>query len=402
MNILFLSISKIKKISERGIYTDLIREFRNRGNNVYVVSPRERRYKKRTEFSNEEGINILRIKTGNITKINLIEKGISTLLIEKQFLYGIKKYFNNIVFDLIIYSTPPVTFEKIVQYVKERDNARSYLILKDIFPQNAVDLGLLKKGGLIYRHFRKKEINLYKLSDFIGCMSQANVDYIIRNNPFLEQFNIEVCPNSIEPIDNVVIEKKEKNKIRENYCIPKDTIVLIYGGNLGKPQCIDFLIKILKSNKNREDIYFLIIGSGTEYLKLKNHIDKNGYMNAKLYPYLPKEEYDELVPACDVGLILLDPRFTIPNFPSRLLTYMEFSMPVIAATDVNTDLGKIIMEGEFGYWCECGDINGFNKILGKLCTNSQLLLWMGKKARDYFDRNYIISKAYDIIVNHFK
>jgi hypothetical protein len=146
MNILFLSISKIKKISERGIYTDLIREFRNRGNNVYVVSPRERRYKKRTEFSNEEGINILRIKTGNITKINLIEKGISTLLIEKQFLYGIKKYFNNIVFDLIIYSTPPVTFEKIVQYVKERDNARSYLILKDIFPQNAVDLGLLKKA----------------------------------------------------------------------------------------------------------------------------------------------------------------------------------------------------------------------------------------------------------------
>ena len=402
MNILFLSISRLEKISGRGIYTDLIREFKNRGNNVYVVSPEERWYGKRTEFSKENGINILRIRTGNITKTNLIEKGISTLLIEKQFLNGIKRYFNNVKFDLIIYSTPPVTFEKVVGYVKERDNAKSYLILKDIFPQNAVDLGLLKKGGIIHRYFRKKEISLYKLSDFIGCMSQANADYIISNNPFLKQVNIEVCPNSIEPVDINVISKEEKNKIRENYSIPNDAIVLIYGGNLGKPQGIDFLISVLISNKNREGIYFLITGSGTEYLKLKKHMDRTGYMNAKLYPYLSKEKYDELVQACDIGMIFLDSRFTIPNFPSRLLTYMEFSIPVLAATDVNTDVGKTIMEGEFGYWCESSEIYKFNEILERLCSNRELLIQMGKNARKYLYGNYIVSKAYDIIVNHFK
>ena len=59
-----------------------------------------------------------------------------------------------------------------------------------------------------------------------------------------------------------------------------------------------------------------------------------------------------LANSCDVGLIFLDKRFTIPNFPSRLLSYMQASMPVLAATDVNTDIGKVIEEGESDIGCE--------------------------------------------------
>lgn len=89
-------------------------------------------------------------------------------------------------FDLIIYSTPPITFQRAVEYVKERDNAQTYLLLKDIFPQNAVDIGILSKNGwkgLIYKYFRKKEKKLYGISDRIGCMSEANCKYILSHNP---------------------------------------------------------------------------------------------------------------------------------------------------------------------------------------------------------------------------
>ena len=75
---------------------------------------------------------------------------------------------------------------------------RHYLLLKDIFPQNAVDLGMFSKGGLLYRMFRKKEERLYQLSDYIGCMSPANVDYILRHNREVDIHRVEVCPNSIE------------------------------------------------------------------------------------------------------------------------------------------------------------------------------------------------------------
>src|SRR5690625_2000511 len=210
MNILFLSIGRLNNIDDKGLYTDLIREFRNNGHQLYVVSSREKRLNNETEYVIENGVHILRVKIGNITKVNVFEKGISTLMIEELFLKAIRKYFKDIKFQLVIYSTPPITFEKVIRYIKKRDNASSYLLLKDIFPQNAVDLKMVKKNGLIHRYFRSKEKKLYAQSDFIGCMSQANVDFILKNNPKISQDRTEVCPNSIEPL---TVEKDESKLI---------------------------------------------------------------------------------------------------------------------------------------------------------------------------------------------
>ena len=188
MNILFLTMVNLINLNQQNIYTDLLRQFRNNGHNVYVICPREKRFNLPTEYVIEEGVRFLRIRIGNITKTNVVEKGISTIMIEKLFLKAIKKYINNIRFDLVIYSTPPITFEKVVRYIKNRNGARSYLLLKDIFPQNAVDLNMLNKKSPIYWYFRNKEKRLYKNSDYIGCMSKANVDYVLKNNP-------EICPD---------------------------------------------------------------------------------------------------------------------------------------------------------------------------------------------------------------
>ena len=108
----------------------------------------------------EENATLLRVKTLNLQKTNVIEKGLATISLQAVFTKAIKKYFRGVMFDWVLYSTPPITFEKVVRYVKKRDNAKSYLLLKDIFPQNAVDLEMLsKKGtkGIIYRYFRRKE-----------------------------------------------------------------------------------------------------------------------------------------------------------------------------------------------------------------------------------------------------
>ena len=91
---------------------------------------------------------ILRLKIGNIQKVNPIEKGISTILIEPLFINGIKKYFSNVRFDLVLYATPPITFAKVIKFIKKRDRAKSYLMLKDIFPQNSLDLGMLSASGI--------------------------------------------------------------------------------------------------------------------------------------------------------------------------------------------------------------------------------------------------------------
>lgn len=404
MNVIFLTMST-RNIADRGIYSDLLRKFLAEGHKVYIVSPRERRQGLPTELFVQNGAHILGVKTLNLQKTSVIEKGIGQVLVENQYRRAIKKHLRGIKFDLILYSTPPITFPKVISYLKRLNpEAKTYLLLKDIFPQNAVDLGMMSKSGvkgILYRYFRRKEKRLYKLSDYIGCMSPANVKYVLDHNPEIDPNKVEVAPNSFELIKNDLVPDKEVGKkldVRRQYGLPDDNPVFIYGGNLGKPQGIPYLIECLQANSFREDCHFLIIGTGTELPKLKKWQAETSPKNVTVMDGLPKKEYDELVQACDVGLIFLDHRFTIPNFPSRMLTYLENRMPILCATDPNTDMGKISEENGFGYWCESDSVGAFTNILDRMIRANRTE--MGGNGYSFLCKNYLIENTYNAIVKH--
>ena len=399
MNLLFITLSRIDTIQRSSIYCDLLRCFQAAGHAVYTVSANEKRTGLPTEYAEVDGAHILNVATGNVTKVsNLIEKGISTLTLETLFIRAIKKHLSNVKFDLVLYSTPPITLCKAVAYVKKRDKAQTYLLLKDIFPQNAVDIGMIPKNGpkgLLYRFFRSKEKKLYALSDRIGCMSKANAEYVIRHNPEVDPTKVEVCPNSIEVTD-MSVTPEVRGELREKYGIPLDKKVFVYGGNLGKPQGVPFLIKCLESQKESKDAYFLIVGSGTEYGKLEKWFAEAKPENARLLQRLPKEDYDRLVAACDVGMIFLDHRFTIPNFPSRLLSYMQAKLPVLCCTDPNTDIGKVCVDGGFGWSCESNSTEAFDAQVQKAVASD--LPQMGQAGFDYLRANYSAEESSRIIM----
>ena len=400
MNILFLTLHPISDISERGIYTDLMREFIRHGHQMHIVVPAERRFHLPTGIKESDGAKILSVKTLNIQKTNLIEKGLGTLLLEYQYQHAIRKYWKNIKFDLILYSTPPITFNRVISSVKRRCEAKTYLLLKDIFPQNAVDLGMFSKDSFVYKLFRKKEERLYQLSDHIGCMSPANVEYVLRHNPSITAERVEVCPNSIELYGK---ESKYNNGgLLQKLNIPTDKLLLIYGGNLGRPQGVYFLMNVLAANEKRTDTYFVVVGNGTEYGKISQWFRNNTPHNSCLIPSLPKQEYDDLVSACDVGLIFLDNRFTIPNYPSRLLSYLENRMPVLMATDMNTDIGPIAEKNGYGLWTESGNLETFMEMVEFVAEDREKLKLMGEKGYDYMKENYTVERTYRIIMKHFQ
>lgn len=395
MKVLFLTLSHISSIEQRGIYTDLLRKFRDEGHDVTIVTPLERRLGIDTNMLEVDGVSILQVKTLNITKSHVIEKGIATLSIEYQYLNAIKKYLKDTKFDLVLYSTPPITFEKVINYIKKRDSAYAYLLLKDIFPQNAVDMKMMKEGGLIHKFFERKEKRLYSISDTIGCMSLANVDFIIENNPEIDKTKVEVNPNSIEPL-YIEYTKEEKNRVKTKYNLPLDKKIFVYGGNLGIPQGIDFLIETIQLLQEPA-AHILIVGSGTQFQKLKDWFDAHKPSNATLLSGLPKNEYDTLLAACDIGMIFLHKDFTIPNFPSRLLTYIEMKKPVLAATDVNTDIGKIIEEAGCGYWVESGDLNAIQNKISQLCKDD--LTALGVKGWELLQKEYLVERSYNLILD---
>lgn len=419
-NMIFLTMSRITDIEVRGIYTALLRKFRDEGWNVYVVTPRERSLGLPTKLVNANdnlnekrvgSVHILGVKTLNLQKTNAIEKGVGQVLVESQYQAAIKKYLSDVKFDLVLYSTPPITFPKVIAYLKRQNpQAMTYLLLKDIFPQNAVDLGMMTKGGvkgLLYKFFRNKEKKLYALSDYIGCMSPANVNYVIKHNPEIGRARVEVAPNSVEaPCPPKGENSNDEDRflsggseaIRIKYRLPVNKTIFIYGGNLGKPQGIPYLIECLKANSGRKDCHFLIVGTGTEYARLESWYRKNAPSNVTVMNGLPKEDYDNLVRACDIGLIFLDHRFTIPNFPSRLLSYLENKMPVICATDPNTDMGRIAEGNGFGLWCESKYPEDFSDLVDKMLESD--IKVMGEKGYDFLIKNYTVDNTYNAIIRH--
>lgn len=396
MNILFLSVYEIADSNSGYIYADLVREFSKHGDKIYAVSPT----KCDDEFFKDgNGVNIIRVRNGQIQKTGRIKKVINLLTLEKNTVKAVKKYASDVKFDFVVNMSSNLSYIKTAKYFKKRDGAIYYLLLKDIFPQNAVDIGMMKKNGLaglIYKYFAKKEKKAYKTVDFIGCMSNKNREYVLKNNPSIDENKVTVVPNSIEPSDFGFTEE-ENRAMREKYGIPQGKTVFVYGGNLGKPQAVPFIIECLKTQENNENVFFLIVGDGTEYPKFESFMTDSKQKNVKLLKRLPREDFDTMLSSCDVGLIFLDSRFTVPNYPSRLLSYMQAGLPVYACTDINTDVGDDIVNGKFGWKSISGDLDGFVKTMEIIAGAN--LPEMGKNAQKYLAERFSVALSYELIMS---
>ncbi|WP_372663111.1 glycosyltransferase family 4 protein [Cohnella sp.] len=398
MRVLYIATSFPEPNKGATIYTDLAEALYEAGYEITVAVSEQSRNKKSTELKKERNFDVLRIVTGNYYDVGLIEKGITTLKIPVLMRKGITKHLGHRKFDMILFEAPPVTNVGLVAWAKKKFNCRAYLMLKDIFPQNAVDLGIMKCNSLLFRYFTTKEKKLYKTADFIGCMSSANKNYVAEHNPWLDPKKVEIFPNTKKLIDNI---ESNESPIRERYGIPNEACVFLFGGNMGRPQYIELLCKAVKECKDDNEIYFLFVGRGTDRYKLEQTIREKDIKNALVIENLPRDEYEQITRECDVGLIVLDPRFTIPNYPSRILSYMEYAKPILAATDKVTDLKDLIEEAQCGEWVWSGDTDAFVTRVKEMAASKELST-IGINGRKYIEDNFNVKNSVDILEKHFK
>lgn len=388
MKILFIMIAYPDVKANSSMYTDLTREFSLAGHNVYVAVANG---PKTTSFNLEYNINVLRVKTLELFKTSFIKKGFVTLLLPFQIERALKKYLQDILFDFIVIPTPPITFLSTVRKLRKKSNLGIYLILRDIFPQNAIDLAILK-NPLLKAYFRKQEKKLYAISDYIGCMSPGNISYIKKHNPEVLPDKLHLLPNW----KNVTMYKSPDSTLKSKYGLDNKFIAL-YGGNFGRPQQIDFILELAKETSYLHDVIFMLIGEGTEKARLVELVKKNNLKNVIIKDSLPRDKYQDLVKICDIGLVNLNRKFSIPNIPSRTLSYWEAKIPVLASIDQNTDFSSILDESGSGFWSITGDIKSYKQNFEKLYSNKQLRSTMGENGYQYLLKNCTTAHAYSII-----
>ena len=267
MKVIFLALAFPKMNDTKYLYFGLITEFHENGHDVTVVAPA---YDDNiTGLQIENGINIIRVKTLPLFNVGIIKKGIANMMLPYQYKKAIKKYNLELDYDLILTPTPPISLYGVASWLKKKSKAKIYLVLRDIFPQNAVDLGLMSQGGLIHKYFRSKEKKLYAISDRIGCMSQGNISYIIKHNPSVPPEKLHLLPNWS---DMIAVESEDKIRELRSKEGLKNKFIVIFGGNIGLPQKLENIVELAEACQDEKDILFLIMGGGNERKNLEEKI----------------------------------------------------------------------------------------------------------------------------------
>lgn len=397
MKVLFLAIAFPNAKKTTNLYNDLVEEFNNNGHEVYVIAPT---LDNKTKLVVEEEINILRVKTYKLFNVGIIRKGIANVMLPVQFKKAIKSHLNKYNFDLILIPTPPISLYGLAKWLKKKSLAKTYLILRDIFPQNAVDLELIRENGLIHKYFRDKEKKLYKLSDAIGCMSKGNIDYLEKQNPEIDKSKLHLLPNW-EKSRHFKFINNEENSVISKYNL-ENKFVILFGGNIGKPQQLENIIKLAIECKEIKDLVFFIIGGGSEKLKLEQRVKELQCDNIIIKDYVLKADYFKILSMADVGLISLNKNFTIPNIPSKCLSYFNLKKPILASLDKATDFGLILDNHNAGLWDYCDNIEGLKEKIILLYNNPELRNKMGLNGYNYLINELTPKQAYKTIINSFE
>lgn len=385
--LLFLMLSYPDVGRDQNMYTDLVQELVRRGCDVKVLCPAGDGAG--VGLHSEGGVAVLRVHTGRLFRVGLVRKGWSNLRLPAQFGRALEPWLREWRAEWVITPTPPITLTPLVRRLKQRWGCRSYLILRDIFPQNAVDLGLLH-NGLVLRHLRRLEQQTYATSDLIGCMSPGNRSYLLRGNSQVKARKVRLFSNWISPDDDRL---RDKTKAKREVGIDGEFVCLL-GGNLGRPQRVDFFVDVAQAVGPDARVRFLVVGDGTERQWLEREVARRHLNHVTLLPWLDRQHYSKILEASDLGVILLHENFTIPNIPSRLLSYWKAGLPVLAAVNSCTDLAESFLQRHgAGLTVAMNDVAGCATAIRALRDDPAACERMGRNGRAATERHYTTRDA---------
>jgi glycosyltransferase involved in cell wall biosynthesis len=358
---------------------ELACEFKHQGHEVSVITPNINT-SKNLIIDNLDGIDIYRFKSGKIKNVNKIQRAINETLLSFNAWNNCKDFIVNNPHDIIIYYSPSIFFGSFVKKLKQQWNAKSYLILRDLFPQWAIDNNLLKEDSIITKYFQYFEKINYDNADRIGVMSDNNLKWF--NNYYKNNKKVEVLYNWANPIKHNGTENKYKKKLGI-----ENKIVYFYGGNLGHAQDMMNIIRLVINMKDVTNVHFVLVGAGDEFDLIKDAISKESLLNITLLPSVNQAEFKQMLHEFDVGLFTLNKNHNTHNFPGKILGYLVEELPILGSINKGNDLKDILEQHNAGLI----SINPNDKLFYK---NALSLL-------EEENRKLISTNAYNLLVNKF-
>lgn len=334
------------------------------------------------EFMHEGTVSVIRVRTLPGYSINYIIRGITQLFMPRLYIQAINKHVRDKIDTVVVYS-PPLPLAFIGAHLKQKRGSRFLLNIQDIFPQNAIDLGILQ-NKLLIRFFERMEKRAYMTADYMTSHTLSSTRFLIEHKAVPEK-KILTIPNWI---DVEVYEKaKPIGTYRKQYRL-EGAFVFLFSGVIGPSQGLSFILDTAKLLKDLPSVRFLFVGNGSETKRLEERVITEGIPNVLFRPYVSMQEYPILVKEMDIGLICLSMKNRTPVIPGKLLGFLAASVPVVAFVQKESDIHSFIKQAQCGYSAFSDDKFKAAKLIRSIVKNKATLGRMGVNGYNYVKQTF--------------
>ncbi|MGF2850830.1 glycosyltransferase family 4 protein [Vibrio anguillarum] len=372
---------------------ELALELMKQGHEVTVITPHFDKDKPILIEDRFDGVAVWRFLSGQIKDVHKIKRAINETLLSYRAWHAIQRKVDRSTFDGVVYYSPSIFFGSLVSNIKKRCQCNSYLVLRDFFPQWAIDSGLMKEGSVIERYFRFFESASYRQADSIGVMSEKNLE--IFNSNTEQQYPTTILRNwaNLSPHD---LSDKASN-LRERLEI-NDEVIYFYGGNIGHAQDMANLMRLARSMQCFDKAHFLFVGQGDE-VKLVNDLMKEWNLtNCTYLPSVSQDEFKDILAQVDVGLFSLSSQHSAHNFPGKLLGYMVQSLPILGSVNQGNDLMDLVNASHAGLISVNGDDDVFFENASKLQNDAELRRTIGVSGYKLLEKEFEVGNIANSVV----
>ncbi|MFA0518955.1 glycosyltransferase family 4 protein [Vibrio sp. 10N.222.55.E8] len=372
---------------------ELALELIEQGHEITVITPHFDKDKPMLIEDRFDGVTVWRFLSGQIKDVPKVKRAINETLLSHRAWSAIQTKVDRNTFDGVVYYSPSIFFGSLVSKIKKRCQCNSYLVLRDFFPQWAIDSGLMKEGSLVERYFRFFESTSYHQADTIGVMSEKNLE--IFNFNTAKQYPTTILRNwaNLSPHDL----SDKASSLRERLGL-SDEVIYFYGGNIGHAQDMSNLMRLAKSMQCFDKAHFLFLGQGDE-VKLVNDLMKEWDLaNCSYLPSVSQDEFKDILAQVDVGLFSLSAQHSAHNFPGKLLGYMVQSLPILGSVNKGNDLMDLVNANHSGLISVNGDDDFFFENASKLQSDAELRKSIGDSGYQLLKKEFAVGNIARSIV----
>jgi glycosyltransferase involved in cell wall biosynthesis len=369
---------------------DLTREFARQGHSLCVIVPTSDDIKP-WQLETFAGAQLLRLRAPRTKDIGYARRTLAEFAMPFFMLRNYRKSpVANEHWDGVVWYAPSIFHGPLAKALKKTSGCKGYLVIRDIFPEWALDMGLMRRG-LPYVFFSAIARFQYAVADVIGVQTPGNRRYF--------EHWLEKPGRQLDVLQNWLgSPAKARCSIRVSDTLLAGRKVFVYAGNMGVAQGMDILLDLASRLSYRSDLGFLFVGRGSGAAQLKVKAQDRGLANVVFFDEIDPDEIPDLYAQCSAGIVALDPRHRSHNIPGKFLTYMQSGLPVLANINAGNDLAQMINNERVGQVCESNQVDELLTLTEKLLNQIRTDADLSARCTTLFEREFAVVNTVKQIV----